>query len=48
MVCDKYGVLLIFDEIMLGMGCIGYWYVCDEDGVVFDLLMIVKGFGVGY
>ncbi|HGF4013171.1 MULTISPECIES: aspartate aminotransferase family protein [Burkholderia] len=47
-VCDKYGVLLILDEIMSGMGRTGYRYACDEDGVAPDLLTIAKGLGAGY
>ncbi|KWF96335.1 hypothetical protein WL94_08480 [Burkholderia cepacia] len=47
-VCDKYGVLLILDEIMSGMGRTGYLYACDEDGVAPDLLTIAKGLGAGY
>jgi adenosylmethionine-8-amino-7-oxononanoate aminotransferase len=47
-VCDRYGVLLILDEIMSGMGRTGYLYACDEDGVAPDLLTIAKGLGAGY
>jgi adenosylmethionine-8-amino-7-oxononanoate aminotransferase len=47
-VCDKYGVLLILDEIMCGMGRTGYLYACEEEGVVPDLLTIAKGLGAGY
>ncbi|WP_321953976.1 aspartate aminotransferase family protein [Burkholderia cenocepacia] len=47
-VCDKYGVLLILDEIMSGMGRTGYLYACDEDDVAPDLLTIAKGLGAGY
>ncbi len=47
-VCDKYGVLLILDEVMSGMGRTGYLYACEEDGVVPDLLTIAKGLGGGY
>ncbi|AZQ54174.1 aspartate aminotransferase family protein [Burkholderia cenocepacia] len=47
-VCDQYGVLLILDEIMSGMGRTGYLYACDEDGVAPDLLTIAKGLGAGY
>ncbi|WP_423368876.1 aspartate aminotransferase family protein [Burkholderia sp. LMG 32019] len=47
-VCDKYGVLMILDEIMSGMGRTGYLYACDEDGVAPDLLTIAKGLGAGY
>ena len=47
-VCDKYGVLLILDEIMSGMGRTGYLYACEEDGIAPDLLTIAKGLGAGY
>ncbi|WP_206997617.1 aspartate aminotransferase family protein [Trinickia mobilis] len=47
-VCDKYGVLLILDEIMSGMGRTGYLYACEEEGVAPDLLTIAKGLGAGY
>jgi len=47
-VCDKYGVLLILDEVMSGMGRTGYLFACDEDEVVPDLLVIAKGLGAGY
>ena len=47
-VCDKYGVLLILDEVMSGMGRTGYLYACEEDGVVPDILVIAKGLGAGY
>ncbi|MGY6242668.1 aspartate aminotransferase family protein [Burkholderia ambifaria] len=47
-VCDKYGVLMILDEIMSGMGRTGYLFACDEDGVTPDLLTIAKGLGAGY
>lgn len=47
-VCDKYGVLLILDEVMCGMGRTGRMFACDEEGVVPDLLVIAKGLGAGY
>ena len=47
-VCNKYGVLLILDEIMCGMGRTGHLYACEEDGVTPDLLTIAKGLGAGY
>jgi adenosylmethionine-8-amino-7-oxononanoate aminotransferase len=47
-VCDKYGVLLILDEVMSGMGRTGYLFACDEDGVAPDILAIAKGLGAGY
>ncbi|QQC65860.1 aspartate aminotransferase family protein [Paraburkholderia ginsengisoli] len=47
-VCDRYGVLLILDEIMSGMGRTGFLYACEEDGVAPDLLTVAKGLGAGY
>lgn len=47
-VCDKYGVLLILDEVMSGMGRTGYLFACQEDGVVPDVVTIAKGLGAGY
>jgi adenosylmethionine-8-amino-7-oxononanoate aminotransferase len=47
-ICDRYGVLLILDEVMCGMGRTGRLYACEEDGVVPDLVTIAKGLGGGY
>ena len=47
-VCDRYGVLLIFDEVMCGMGRTGTLYACEQDGVAPDLLTVAKGLGAGY
>ncbi|WP_432261191.1 aspartate aminotransferase family protein [Cupriavidus sp. TMH.W2] len=47
-VCDKYGVLLILDEVMSGMGRTGYLFACEEDGVAPDIVTIAKGLGAGY
>ncbi|MEK7437385.1 MAG: aspartate aminotransferase family protein [Pseudomonadota bacterium] len=46
--CDKYGVLLILDEVMCGMGRCGTLYACEQEGVVPDLICIGKGLGAGY
>lgn len=47
-VCDKYGLLLILDEVMCGMGRCGTRYACEQEGVAPDLICIGKGLGAGY
>jgi adenosylmethionine-8-amino-7-oxononanoate aminotransferase len=47
-ICDKYGVLLILDEVMCGMGRTGHLFACDFEGVAPDILCIAKGLGAGY
>ena len=47
-ICDHYGVLLILDEVMCGMGRTGTLFACEQDGVAPDMLTIAKGLGAGY
>jgi taurine--2-oxoglutarate transaminase len=42
-ICDNYGVLLIVDEIMSGLGRTGAWFAVDHWGVVPDILTMAKG-----
>ncbi|MDR6265030.1 aspartate aminotransferase family protein [Roseobacter sp. N2S] len=47
-ICDQYGILLILDEVMCGMGRTGSLFACDQEGVAPDILCIAKGLGAGY
>ena len=47
-ICDQYGVLLVLDEVMCGMGRTGHLFACDHDAISPDILCIAKGLGAGY
>jgi adenosylmethionine-8-amino-7-oxononanoate aminotransferase len=47
-ICDRYGMLLILDEVMCGMGRTGTLFACEQEGVRPDLVTIAKGLGAGY
>src|SRR5882762_12042152 len=46
--CDKYGILLIADEVMSGFGRTGKWFACELHGVVPDMIATAKGITAGY
>jgi len=47
-ICTQYGILLILDEVMCGMGRTGALFACSQDDVTPDILAIAKGLGAGY
>jgi adenosylmethionine-8-amino-7-oxononanoate aminotransferase len=47
-ICDRYGVLLILDEVMCGSGRTGTFLSCEQDWVVPDIVTLGKGLGAGY
>lgn len=42
-ICDKYGILLIFDEVISGFGRLGSAFAADYFGVIPDLICCAKG-----
>jgi taurine---2-oxoglutarate transaminase len=46
--CDRHGILMICDEVMVGFGRVGEWFAVDRWGVVPDLVTFAKGVNSGY
>lgn len=47
-ICDKYGILLISDEVMSGFGRTGKWFAVDNWNVIPDIITMAKGVTSGY
>jgi adenosylmethionine-8-amino-7-oxononanoate aminotransferase len=47
-ICDRYGVLLIHDEVMSGGGRTGKFFAAEHWATAPDIIAISKGFGAGY
>jgi len=45
--CDKHGILLVFDEIQCGVGRTGRMWACEHEGVEPDIMLSAKGLGSG-
>jgi putrescine aminotransferase len=47
-ICDKYGILLVSDEVICGFGRTGHWFGCQRFGTRPDLMTFAKGVTSGY
>jgi putrescine aminotransferase len=47
-ICDKYGILLVSDEVITGFGRTGQWFGCETMGTKPDLMTFAKGVTSGY
>jgi putrescine---pyruvate transaminase len=47
-ICDRYGVLLVSDEVICGFGRTGHWFGCERFGYTPDLMTFAKGVTSGY
>ncbi len=47
-VCDRYGALLILDEVMCGMGRTGTTHAWQQEAIAPDIQLVAKGLGGGY
>ncbi len=47
-ICDRYGVLLVSDEIICAFGRLGYWFGAERYGYQPDMITVAKGMTSGY
>jgi taurine--2-oxoglutarate transaminase len=47
-ICDRYGIMMVADEVMAGFGRTGRWFAIDHWGVVPDIITMAKGLTGGY
>jgi taurine--2-oxoglutarate transaminase len=47
-ICNKYGILLIIDEVMSGFGRTGKWFGFQNHGIIPDMIAMAKGLTSGY
>ncbi|KAB7836406.1 aspartate aminotransferase family protein [Streptomyces mobaraensis] len=47
-ICDRYGVLLVSDEVICAFGRLGTMFACDKFGYVPDIITCAKGMTSGY
>jgi taurine--2-oxoglutarate transaminase len=47
-ICDQYGILLVCDEVMCGLGRTGKWFAADHWNVVPDMITMAKGLTSAY
>lgn len=47
-ICDEFGVFLIYDEVMTGVGRTGKFLACEHWNINPDIIATAKGFGAGY
>ncbi len=46
-ICDRHGILLIFDEVITGFGRLGYAFAAERYGVIPDMIVFAKGITSG-
>ena len=47
-ICEKYGILLIADEVITGFGRTGNWFACESFGIRPQIMTVAKGLSSGY